>query len=343
MDLISIIVPIYKSEKYINKCIDSIINQSYKNIEVILVDDGSPDNCPQICDEYALVDKRIKVIHKGNSGVSASRNAGIEASSGKYIMFCDSDDFVHPMWCELLHNAINIEGIDLGICGYFFVEPNSKQIVNEKIYSSPLLQVIGKNQFFNLYIKEFINMPWNKIYKRDIIVKNNLKMDENICYNEDLIFVMKYIMCMNGNFAFVNKGLNFYRKGVMDSLTNRYVEKLWEIKKEVFKIMEETFNHCGIDRESIKKKYYDKWIWAIVCCLNNNDMSKSIKAAEKYRRNRNILRSVECKVAFRNGSFKGYNYVYVKILKTRVYFFVCLLNKILKLKDYLKDNICVLF
>lgn len=333
MDLISIIVPVYNSEKYIKQCVDSILNQSYSNIEVILVDDGSLDSCPRICDDYALFDKRVKVIHKVNSGVSAARNTGIEESSGKYIMFCDSDDFVHPMWCEMLYKAVTNTNTDLGICGYSFVETDSNCYSEEKIFSTPIFQTIDKNQFFDLYMREFINMPWNKIFKKDIIVKNHLKMEANIAYNEDLLFVMKYIMHMNGDFVFINKGLIFYRKNIVGSLTNRYVENLWEIKKEVFKQMEEIFVYCGIDKTSISEMYYDKWVWAIVCCLNNNNCSKTLKKFEKYHENKKILRSNECKIAFQYGSFREYNKLFAKILKTRIYLFVFLFNKLLKFKN----------
>ena len=103
-DLISIIVPIYNVEKYIKKCIDSIINQTYTNLEIILVDDGSPDNCGKICDKYKEKDDRIKVIHKKNGGLSDARNAGIDIATGEYITFIDSDDYVAENYIEVLYN-----------------------------------------------------------------------------------------------------------------------------------------------------------------------------------------------------------------------------------------------
>lgn len=115
-DLISVIVPVYKVEKYINKCVDSIINQTYTNLEIILVDDGSPDNCGNICDEYAKKDNRIKVVHKENAGVSSARNIGLEKSSGKYITFIDADDYVEKNYCEELLNILKIENADCVAC-----------------------------------------------------------------------------------------------------------------------------------------------------------------------------------------------------------------------------------
>ena len=105
-ELISIIVPVYKVEKYLEKCVKSIIGQTYKNLEIILVDDGSPDNCGKLCDEFAALDNRIKVYHKENGGLSDARNYGVEKATGKYIGFVDSDDYIHEEMYEKLYIAI---------------------------------------------------------------------------------------------------------------------------------------------------------------------------------------------------------------------------------------------
>ena len=105
-DLISIVIPVYKVEKYLEKCVESVINQTYKNLEILLVNDGSPDNCPKICDEYAQKDNRIKVIHKENGGLSDARNAGIDVATGKYITFIDSDDYISNDYVEYMYNLL---------------------------------------------------------------------------------------------------------------------------------------------------------------------------------------------------------------------------------------------
>ena len=115
-DLISVIVPVYKVEKYLKRCVDSILAQTYPCLEVILVDDGSPDGCPAICDEYAREDRRVRVIHKENGGLSDARNAGIDAAKGKFLGFVDSDDYVHPRFYELLLQALKGEGADIAGC-----------------------------------------------------------------------------------------------------------------------------------------------------------------------------------------------------------------------------------
>ena len=125
--LVSVIVPVYKVEKYLSKCLDSIVNQTYKNLEIILVDDGSPDNSGKICDEYAQKDSRIKVIHKENGGLSSARNAGLDIATGEYIAFADSDDSVHLDFVEKLYRAIKEENADIACCSVEdFIEDKNK-------------------------------------------------------------------------------------------------------------------------------------------------------------------------------------------------------------------------
>ena len=119
--LVSVIVPIYNVEKYLRKCVDSILNQTYKNLEIILVDDGSPDNCGNICDEYALSDSRIRIIHKKNGGLSDARNAGLDIARGNYILFVDSDDYIDETMVEKLYEALEKEKAEMSLCSFVYV------------------------------------------------------------------------------------------------------------------------------------------------------------------------------------------------------------------------------
>lgn len=166
--LVSIIVPIYNVENYIHKCLDSIINQTYKNIEIILVDDGSPDNCGKICDEYASKDERIKVIHKENEGLSAARNDGMDICIGEYVTFVDSDDYISYSFCKDLMNAINENDADIAICNVKkFVSGESvkeeKINLETKVYNSQEI-------IYNLIsFGDYYECACGKIYSKKIL------------------------------------------------------------------------------------------------------------------------------------------------------------------------------
>ncbi len=162
-EVISIVVPIYKVEKYIKKCIDSIIKQTYKNLEIILVDDGSPDECGKICDEYAQKDKRIKVIHKENGGLSDARNMGIDISTGKYICFVDSDDYIDDKYIELLYDAIRENNVEIAQCGIKKITED-EVLIEDIGYKENNLKN-GKQMLKDLYITNWENIiVWNKMY-----------------------------------------------------------------------------------------------------------------------------------------------------------------------------------
>ena len=164
--LISIIVPVYKVEKYLKKCLDSIINQTYKNLEIIIVDDGSPDRCPNICDEYSKKDDRIKVIHQKNMGLSMARNNGIKLATGDYIGFVDSDDFVEPTMYEDLYNAIIKNNAQMSICNFNIITNKDKYKKNDY----PENKTYNKIEFLKeiLLDNNIQSYAWNKLYKKEL-------------------------------------------------------------------------------------------------------------------------------------------------------------------------------
>ena len=169
MDLISIIVPVYNVEKYLIRCIESIINQTYKNIEIILVDDGSTDNSSKICDEYKNKDKRIKVIHKINGGLSSARNRGLDIAKGKYIGFVDSDDYISPNMYEILYKELIDNKSDIVVCNFDRKEDFNFVINNYKVKKLNNINVIKENIKndinYNIYIDDY---AWNKLYKKEL-------------------------------------------------------------------------------------------------------------------------------------------------------------------------------
>lgn len=174
---ISIIVPIYNVEKYIKKCIDSLLNQTYKDIEIILVEDGSPDNCKFICDEYEKNDGRIKVIHKKNGGLSDARNKGTEVSTGEYILYVDADDFLEKTACEELMKIINKFNPDIICFNCNKVNENGELAnQNSSVYryentKKTKLLTFEEAMIDNLYRKSIRYEAWSKVYKREIVIK----------------------------------------------------------------------------------------------------------------------------------------------------------------------------
>lgn len=168
--LISIIVPIYKVEKYIHRCVDSILCQAYHNLEIILVDDGSPDNCPAICDEYAKRDKRVVVIHQKNQGLSAARNAGLDKAEGKYIFFVDSDDFIDENVINIVVESAEEKDADLVLCNYICVDEQGNELKTK--YSKKLeKKVLNPKDVLTQACEsggEVFVVAWNKLYKREL-------------------------------------------------------------------------------------------------------------------------------------------------------------------------------
>lgn len=179
--LVSVIVPIYNVEKYIKKTVESIVDQDYENIEIILVDDGSPDNSGEIIDELAVKEEKITVIHKKNGGVSSARNAGIQAAKGKYITFVDGDDWLEKDYISYFMNLMEYFRCDIAMNKKNFSDSNNSS--NDDVYV-----VKSEKAIEWIYLGEIFVAVWNKMYKTSFLKKNNLIFDEKIWYGEGMLF-----------------------------------------------------------------------------------------------------------------------------------------------------------
>lgn len=207
MPEISVIVPVYKVEQYLRRCVDSILAQTFTDIEVILVDDGSPDGCPAICDGYAQRDKRVKVIHQKNQGVSVARNAGLDwvfaNSDSQWISFVDSDDWVHPRFLEYLHRAATENNVQISVCDYcresIYEEPKSNvEYDTLKVTSLQLYQHLEKSLLFTVV--------WNKLYYKSLFEKIRFPVGK---ISEDT-FVSYKLMYKCPQIVFIKHPLYFY-------------------------------------------------------------------------------------------------------------------------------------
>lgn len=166
---ISVIVPVYKVESYLRECLDSILAQTFTDFELIVVDDGSPDTCGAICDEYALRDSRIIVIHQENKGVSAARNAAMDIMRGKYVAFIDSDDFIAAEYLESLHQGIVAANADISMCGWYMCNEVGDNITEIHKYTDEIRTISGRDLCFMRYQKCLVIAVWCKLFSRTIL------------------------------------------------------------------------------------------------------------------------------------------------------------------------------
>lgn len=283
-DLISIVIPIYNVEMYLQRCIDSIINQSNNNIEIILVDDGSTDSCSSICDEYLKKDKRIKVIHKKNGGLSDARNAGIKIATGKYITFIDGDDYIDTFFVEKLYNAAISTNSDIVCCGIkaVYEDANRHKInLSDKFISLSNIDALKDM----LYQKNITNSACAKLYKIDLF--NNIKFPfGKIC--EDL--ATTYRLFYKASKISFTKSAYYYYYQRSDSIihkkfnTNRMIGL--EFAKEETKFIKANcpkLTKAAINREFMECYYIIKNV-----PLNDN-YKKEINEIKNTINNRRII------------------------------------------------------
>lgn len=222
--LFSIVIPVYKVEKYLNRCVESILNQTFQDFEIILVDDGSPDNCPQLCDDWAKKDTRINVIHKPNGGVSSARNKGINEAKGEYVFFLDSDDTFESELLEFCFPYTKANKQVVYFSYSFVYEDNSKVAIlpnvlekrlltNEEDRLNLLKDLIKNNNFSGVSVRG--------CYKRDFLINNNLYFDEKYALSEDVLFNLKVLFNLNEYIETGFLGYNYYSNE--SSCTNTHV------------------------------------------------------------------------------------------------------------------------
>ena len=268
MPKISVIVPVYKAEDKLNRCVESVLAQTFTDFELILVDDGSPDNCGKICDEYAAKDNRIVVIHKANGGVSAARNDGIAKASGEFIAFCDSDDYLEKDCLSTLYEYRGKTNADLVMSNYRTIRPTRTEHVSHGFKDGEFL--CGDTLKVTVYTKiakcdtAGYFCVWNKLFKRIIIAKNGVRFNEDMSFGEDMLFVMDYIKVID-SVAFTDKPLYNYEvleSGLFYSYKPSFIRDILTCYNRMIR---ETENYSGSIELDFKYYHYiDRYINGVI-------------------------------------------------------------------------------
>lgn len=274
--MISIIIPVYKAETFFDECVSSILAQSYGDFELILVDDGSPDKCPELCDKWAATDSRIKVIHKPNGGVSSARNSGLEIASGEYICFVDSDDTLPENGLHTLMKSIEQRNVEV-VFGAFQFQYGDRLLP----HASRLPE--GKYQFKDV-LKNFIDdgtlsgfllgSTCAALYKREIILKNHLRFVEGLKNNEDGLFNFELALFAN-SFAVINTPVYNYRQDNAPSKPNRMNENFGEKVFDILDMKEWPKDKYEYDIQKARRKVTLAW-WDILHFATDYPVFKSI-------------------------------------------------------------------
>lgn len=263
--LVSIVLPVYKVEKYLEECVESVRNQTLKDIEIILIDDGSPDNCPQMCDRFAAEDSRIRVIHQENSGVGVARNVGIDAARGDWIMYVDSDDWMEPDAVEVLYQKTTEKPCDVVIGSHYRTYTDCEIYAAEECtdavywYSAPehtkyLLATCFTAASRNpqLFPKEMrdcptLAAPWCKLYNREFLLRNQLRHPEDVFFHVDMIFNLPVFYAAK-TVCFLNRPVYHYRmrkESIVGAVKNKRPAQILT----AYERMSGFIRSCNLERE----------------------------------------------------------------------------------------------
>ena len=314
--LVSIIVPVYKVEKYLDRCLNSIVNQTYKNLEIILVDDGSPDNCPAMCDEWAKKDSRIKVIHKENDGLSNARNSGIEICNGDYVMFVDSDDYIAFDMVEYLLRLALDNQAEVSRCGFYtvFEEDNTQ--------TAPDFDASVKNYDYNERMIDLLNgshisgVAWNKLYKSEVIKAHPYKKEDGC--SEDILHNFRVYLDVEKT-AFCDEPKYYYviRK---DSITNsEFGEGAFDIIRAKETIIDELKNDEALFPYAVRSFVISAFVVLTGCIRNNyyNNFDSLIQKLLSYYKmimvNPVFSKSIKLKVFI----LKHFKKIYILLIKRK--------------------------
>lgn len=302
--LVSIVVPVYNAEKYIMNCIEALRKQTYTDIEIILVDDGSSDASGKLCDEMQTEDARIKVVHKQNGGVSSARNCGVQIATGDYLMFADSDDFPDARWTERMVELAEHWNVNLVISGYRMVKNyNEAKVPIDHVKAFEPVWAMMREEFYQVLgymmtFRETMFCPWNKLFETKIVKEHGILFPENMSYGEDFLFNLQYLEYCNGVIETREKLYNYIVQNP-ESLEAKYKTDLYENQYSLYcaakKFMIEHHVYNGYNVSNLAYYYVNRTIASIKNLFheeNERTELESRKYVEEILQNPDLIESV---------------------------------------------------
>lgn len=335
-DSISIIIPVYKvPESYLRRCIESAINQTYKNIEIVIVDDESPDNCGMICDEYANKDIRVKVIHQKNKGLSGARNTGVKNATGDWIMFVDGDDYIGASTCELLFNVRKYSNLDI-IC-FSYVRENNKLSqkcefngIEEKLYTGNECKFLQEKV---LDFEAHFSTAGGKLIKRELLIKNKIFHNEELRQGAEGIEFNIRLFEKAQNVLIVKKYLYHYIYN-KESISNKHSEKNHYFVLSCFEIIKKYVEQSS-NRDKLLQLLYNRMLYVIVTTAisgyfsstNNEKYSLKKKKFKEYLSYPLVIESLK------NAEIKSIDLkrkIVILLIKLKIFFLINILGRMRK-------------
>ena len=314
---ISIIVPVFNTAQYLGDCVDSLLEQTYPDIEVLLIDDGSTDDSLNICKEYAEKDSRVTVFHKENTGVSDTRNFGIEMASGELISFCDSDDIIVPELYQKLYNIMCQSGMDRVVSGYMYLYEGSRTV-----YCKPRLPD-GKYNSKDLSDKMIddgtlsgflFSGVCNSLFKKEIIDGYNIRFDTRIKYNEDSLFSFLYLLHSNGVYSVQSEGTYYYRQHNTSSTKRRVPENKYIGLHDALKSINGDMRIPNFD-DQMRRRHVTEALWSILDYSEKEEPKKAIKHIRSIVKDEALI---ACLPLIQVKELNVYKKVYYLLIKMRM-------------------------
>lgn len=316
--MISVVVPVYNAEKYIVKCLESLIAAKEQNkLEIVVIDDGSTDNSLKICHQFSADHSYIVVLTQQNSGPSVARNRGVKVATGDYLVFVDADDYVEPSYISDLHTEIVAVKSDLVCCAYFDHSKYGKVATtnyNEKIIYDEV------KDFIPFILDKVGGVLWDKMFKKDIILKNNIAFNTNIRLSEDLLFVLEYLK-YTSKISVVSKHLYHYNRVQQLGLSREYDLKKFDYILTVNLLVSNYLLYFGLKSDSISEYLNKRKVaFAVNFCrfvsLSDSPVLNKIKILKEFRLNK------EYQIVCKNISLKWLEYPIIFLLNFKMYYWL---------------------